>query len=52
LDNWVYCLIRGAWHAPIIMVDGEKFHQFSEKNPLFDRNKLIELIKSSLGGQL
>jgi predicted methyltransferase len=44
LDNFFYCIVRLAWHAPIIMVDGRKFHQFSHKNPLFDRKKLEELV--------
>jgi hypothetical protein len=42
LDNLFYCLFRGCWHAPIVMVDGRKFHQFSEKKPFFDRAKLAE----------
>lgn len=44
LNSIFYCLARGAWHAPIIMVNGKKFYQFSEKKPLFDRAKLIELV--------
>ncbi|MDP6685981.1 MAG: hypothetical protein QGI05_03415 [Candidatus Omnitrophota bacterium] len=48
LDNLFYCLLRGAWHAPIIMVNGSKFHQFSRKKPLFDRAKLIELVSHLL----
>lgn len=50
LDNIFYCLARGAWHAPIIMVNGKKFFQFSERHPLFDKNKLIELVKKYLPG--
>ncbi|MDY6971348.1 MAG: hypothetical protein SV775_03355 [Thermodesulfobacteriota bacterium] len=45
LDHFFYCIARGAWHAPIIMVNGKKFYQFSEKEPLFDRDKLAALIK-------
>lgn len=48
LDNWIYCLLRGAWHAPIIMVDGKKFHQYSRKHPIFDRKKLTELVSKKL----
>ena len=44
LDNFFYCLSRGAWHAPIIMVNGKRFHQFNKKEPLFDRQKLVELV--------
>ena len=40
LDNIFYCLVRGCWHAPIIMVNGKKFYQYSKKEPLFDREKL------------
>ena len=46
LDNLFYCLVRGAWHAPIIMINGKKFYQFSEKEPLFDREKLVERVLS------
>ena len=48
LDNFFYCLFRFAWHAPIIMVNDKKFYQFSEKEPLFDREKLKELVLSKL----
>jgi predicted methyltransferase len=48
LDNLFYCLVRGAWHAPIIMINGKKFYQFSEKDPLFDRDKLVEQVKKAL----
>ena len=48
LDNFFYCLFRGAWHAPIILVDGKKFHQFSEKEHLFDRKLLKEYVLNKL----
>jgi len=51
LNNIFYCLARGAWHAPIIMVNGKKFFQFSEKNAYFDRGKLIGLINDLLAKQ-
>jgi hypothetical protein len=44
LDNLFYCLLRGAWHAPIVMINGKRFHQFSRKEPLFNKQKLIELV--------
>lgn len=44
LDNFWYCLMRGAWHPPIIMVNGKLFFQFSHKKPLFDKNKLIQVV--------
>lgn len=44
LDNFFYCLLRGAWHAPIIMVNGRRFYQFNKKEPLFNRQKLVELV--------
>ncbi|PIP68476.1 MAG: hypothetical protein COW92_01025 [Candidatus Omnitrophica bacterium CG22_combo_CG10-13_8_21_14_all_43_16] len=46
LDNLFYCLLRGAWHAPIVMVNGKKFHQFSYRQPLFNKQKLLELVDS------
>ena len=48
LDNLFYCLARGAWHAPIIMVNGKKFYQYSENEPLFDREKLVEMVLKEL----
>ncbi len=48
LDNIWYCLARGAWHAPIIMVNGKKFYQFSDAHPLFDKTKLVNLVRSLL----
>ena len=51
LNNIFYCLARGAWHAPIIIVNGKKFFQFSEKNAYFDRGKLIDLVNGLLAKQ-
>ena len=48
LNNFFYCIIRGAWHPPIIVVNGRKFYQFNHKNPLYDRQKLIELVSRLL----
>ena len=48
LDNMFYCLRRGAWHPPIIMVNGAFFFQFSHKRPLFDKNKLIQTVSGLL----
>ena len=30
LNNIFYCLARGAWHAPIIIVNGKKFFFWSD----------------------
>lgn len=48
LDNWIYCLIRKTWHPPIVMVNGKKFHQFSDKDPIFNKEKLVEHVNSLL----
>jgi hypothetical protein len=32
LDNWIYCLARGAFHPPIIMVDGKNFFSLPIRN--------------------
>ncbi len=48
LNNWIYCLLRGTWHAPIIMVNNKKFHQFSEKDPIFNKEKLVEHVNDLL----
>ncbi|MDY6861652.1 MAG: hypothetical protein SV062_01520 [Thermodesulfobacteriota bacterium] len=44
LDNFFYCIVRGDWHAPIIMVNGKKFYQYHEKEPFFDRKKLASFV--------
>lgn len=44
LNNILFCLRRGAWHPPIIMVDRRIFFQFSHKKPMFDKGKLIQAV--------
>jgi len=51
LNSIFYCLFRGAWHAPIIVVNGNKFFQFSEKKAYFDRSELIDLVNDLLTKQ-
>jgi hypothetical protein len=51
LDNIFFCLRQGAWHAPIIMINGKKFFQFSEKKPLFERAQLIKAVEEILSEQ-
>lgn len=51
LNSILYCLARGTWHAPIIVVNGKKFFQFNEKNAYFDRGKLINLVNNLLDKQ-
>ncbi|UCC95915.1 MAG: hypothetical protein JSW40_03985 [Candidatus Omnitrophota bacterium] len=48
LNNVWYCLVRRAWHPPIIMINGKLFFQFSHKKPLFDKEKLIRLVSGIL----
>jgi len=48
LNNFFYCIFRLTWHAPIIIVNGRKFHQFSEKDPMFDRKKLASYVLKRL----
>lgn len=48
LDNVFYVLFKGAWHAPIIFVNGKKFFQYTSKKPLFDREELKELVFKEL----
>lgn len=52
LDNWITLLLKGAWHAPIILVDGKLFHQYSKENPLFDREKLEKAVKKDWKGRI
>jgi hypothetical protein len=51
LNSIFYCLFRGAWHAPIVVVNGKKFFQFSEKKAYFDRGELIDLVNDLLAKQ-
>lgn len=51
LNNIFYCLARGAWHAPIIIVNGKNFFQYGRKNVYFDRGKLIDLVNTLLAKQ-
>jgi|TARA_B100002003_G_C14128997_1_gene543065 hypothetical protein len=44
LDHVFYCIFRLSWHAPIIIVNGRKFWQFSHKNPIFNKEKLEQII--------
>ncbi len=48
LDNAWHCLARGAWHAPIIMVNDKRFYQYSHGQPLFDRLALTAHVKGLL----
>ena len=48
MDNAFYCLSKGTFHPPIIIINGKKFYQFSHKNPAFDQNKLIQAINELL----
>ncbi|MBF0385470.1 MAG: hypothetical protein HQL27_06320 [Candidatus Omnitrophica bacterium] len=51
LDNGWYCLARGAWHPPIIMINGKLFFQFSHNKPLFDKGKLVQAVTQILDGK-
>ena len=42
LDNFFRVLSKGAYHPPILMVNGKKFHQFSERDPLFNKEKVTD----------
>ena len=48
LNNALYCLSKGAWHPPIIIVNNKMSFNFSHKAPMFDRKKLIEHIENLL----
>ena len=48
LDSAFYVLARGAWHPPIIFVNGKKFFQYSKKEPLFNRKKLHKVVLEKL----
>jgi hypothetical protein len=46
LNDIFFALRRGAWHPPIILINGRKFFQYSHKKPLFDKEKLIQAVVS------
>jgi hypothetical protein len=46
LNNIFFSLSRGAWHPPIIMINGRRFFQYSHKKPLFDRDELVQAVVS------
>lgn len=48
LNNVFFALSRGAWHPPMIMINGKKFFQFSHKKPVFERVKLITAVEEIL----
>ena len=48
LNNFFYCFFRFSWHAPLIIVNGKKFHQYSHDNPLFNRKELKSLVLNEL----
>ena len=48
LDNIFYCLFRGAWHAPMIFVNGKKFWQYSKKKPMFSQRELAAYVNELL----
>jgi hypothetical protein len=52
LDNWISLLFKGAYHAPIILVDGKKFYQFSEKEQLLNRNNLVDTVLMKLNSKM
>jgi len=45
-SNLFYTLFRGGYHPPVLIVNGKKFHQFSENEKLFNRKKLAESVMS------
>lgn len=49
LDNAWSCLRRGAWHPPIIMINGTLFYQFSHRRPQFDQDNLVRQVRRMLG---
>jgi len=52
LDNFFRVLFKGAYHPPILIVNSKKFHQFSEKDPLFNRKKLNEHVMNLLKDEI
>ena len=45
-NNLFYSLSKGGYHPPILLVNGKKFHQFSFKDKLFNREKLAKHINN------
>jgi hypothetical protein len=51
LNNWIRLLFKGAYHAPIILVDGKKIYGFTGKNPLFNRKNLGDIVLMKLNSE-
>lgn len=44
--NLFYSLSKLGYHPPVLLINGKKFHQFSEKNKLFNREKLSRYVNA------
>lgn len=51
LDHAFYCLSKGTFHPPIILINGRKFYQFSHAHPAFDQEKFIARVHQLLKGE-
>lgn len=51
LDHLWYCLRKGTYHPPIILINGKKFYQFSHRNPVFDQEKFMNIVNCNLRGE-
>lgn len=51
LDNIFFCLSHGAWHAPMVFVNGKKFWQHNKREPLVDRKRLAGYVLTLLKEQ-
>ncbi|MFC2162199.1 hypothetical protein ACFLRF_00825 [Candidatus Altiarchaeota archaeon] len=48
LDNWMYCLMRLAYHPPILIVNGGKVYQYQPWNKLPDIEVIGDIIEQEL----
>lgn len=51
LNNIFYCLTRGVWHAPILLINGKKYFQISKKKSTFSRSELVARVENILAKQ-
>ena len=48
LNNWWRVIWQGAWHAPIVFVNGKLFWQYHKTEVMFNKDKLKQLVFKKL----
>jgi len=48
LDNIFAALLKRGTHPPVLLINGKKFHQYSIRNPIFNRKKFKKTVLRKL----